>query len=400
MAITASSGTTAFAPSLGELALDAFARCQIRSASLSNEHWQQLRISANLLQVEFSNVGMPILAKITSTDIVLQPGVREYELPSNIIAPLDATIRTYQMGTGQNFAPVITGTAGSTIATITQAEHSMAAGDMAYFATAIAASGQVIQGGYTVQTVIDEDNYQINVPTPMDGTNTTALPVFTAVSGNTTVSIHLANHGLSIGKSFYCNVATTVGGAQLSGQLVVASVQDADHFTCNIGPSFGSSGSTTMNSGQAQVQTQAPGVDTIEFVLYPLSRTEYVSQPDKGPNNQFRPSTFWFDRQRTPVVRFWNAPDDNGPYLFTIWHMAQPEDAVVDGGVGVDFVYRYLEAFASGLAAKIARKYPPPAPSSAAELRAEAKEALQDALREDIERVPAFISPGLWWAYR
>lgn len=402
MAITISSGTTAFAPSLGELALDAFARCQIRSASLSNEHWQQLRISANLLQIAFSNVGMPLLFKVTSTAIVLRPGVREYELPTNIVAPLDATIRQYQMGTGQDFAPVITGTAGEMIATITQAEHSMGAGDMAYFTTAIAASGQVIQGGYTVQTVVDQDNYQITVPTPMDGTNSVALPIFTAVSGNATVSIHLANHGLSIGKSFYCNVPVTVGGIQLSGQLVVASVQDQDNFSCNIGSGFSASGTTTMNSGQAQVQTQAPGVDTIDFVLYPISRSEYIAQPDQGPNLQYRPSTFWVQRRRTPLVNFWAAPDDNGPYLFTLWCTTMIEDAVVDGGTGVDVDARYYDAYAAGLAARLGRKYPPPPASgvSVNDLRMEAKEALDAALMEDIERVPTFISPGMWSYWR
>ena len=401
-AITASSGTTSFAPSLGELALDAFARCQIRSASLTAEHWQQLRISANLLQVELSNVGMPLLWKVTSLEIPLYPGVREYQLPANIIAPLDSTIRQYQLGAGQDFAPVITGDAGSTTATITQAGHSMAAGDMAFFATAIAASGQVIQGGYLVDTVVDEDNYQITLPTPLDGTDSTALPVFTTTSGASTLSILLANHGLSIGKSFYCSVPVTVGGLTISGQLVVVSVEDADNFTVSIGQGASSTASATMNSGQARVATQAPGVDALEFVLYPLSRTEYVSQPDKGPNNQWRPSTFWVQRLRTPVVSFWNPPDDYAAYVFKLWYMAQPDDAVVEGGVGVDVPYRWLEVYASGLAARLARKYPPDPKSgvTVADLRAEAAQTLQAALAEDIERVPTFISPGLQSYYR
>ncbi len=397
MAVVSSSGTTNFAPSLGELVLDAYARCQIRSASLGAEHFFQARLSANLLQVEFANVGMPLLFKIQSIDITLRPGVRDYQLPSNIIAPLDSTIRQYQMGTGQDFDPVIVGDAGSTIATITQAQHSMAAGDMAYWTTAVAASGQVVQGGYLVQTVIDQDNYQINLPTPLDGTNSVALPVFTATQGDTTVSIELTNHGLSIGKSFYCNVPVSVGGIQLSGQLIVVSVQDGNNFTCNIGSGFSTSGSTTMNGGQAQVQTQAPGVDPIEFILYPLSRSEYVAQPDRGPNNTFRPSTFWFQRLRTPIVSFWNPPDDNGPYVFTLWHQATMEDAIVEGGIGVDLVYRYYDAYASKLAARLAVKYPPPPASGVTidmlEMRGE--KALEAALAEDIERVPFYISPGM-----
>lgn len=400
-ALTASSGTTNFAPSLGDVVLDAYARCQVRSASLSNEHWFQARLSANLMQSEWANVGMPILAKIQPIKIVLQPGVTQYDMPSNIIAPLDATISQYQMGDGQDFAPVITGTAGSTIANVTQALHSMAAGDMAFFATAIAASGQVIQGGYLVDTVVDENNYQITLPTPMDGTDTVALPMFTTTAGSSTMSITLANHGLSIGKSFFCNVPVTIAGLTLSGQMIVQGVQDTSHFTVSIGQGAGSSTSVTMNSGQAQVKTQAPGVDLLDYILFPVSRTDWVSQPDRGPNNIFRPSTFWFQRLRNPVISFWNPPDV-GPYTFTLWAMVALEDAVIPGGVGVDVTQRYYEAYAASLAGKLSIKYPPPPASGVTTMQLVqwGKEALDAALREDIERTDFFVSPGLWNYYR
>lgn len=402
MAITASSGTTNFAPSLGELVLDAYARCQVRSASLTSEHWWQARMSASLMQSDWVNVGMPLLFKIQPIRITLQPGVTQYDMPSNIIAPLDATISQYLLGTGQDFDPVITGAAGSRIATITQEQHGYGAGDMAFFATAVAASGQVIQGGYPVQTVVDEDTYQIEVATPMDGTDSVALPVFTTTAGSSTMRITLANHGLSIGKSFYCNVPVTVAGLQISGQLVVTGVVDQNNFTVNIGQGAGSTATATMNSGQLQVKTQAPGVDVQEFILYPLSRTEYVSQPDKGPNNQFRPTTFWFQRLRNPVVSFWNPPDDNGPYIFTLMAMTAIEDAVVEGGVGVDVPLPFYEAYAASLAGKLAVKYPPPPTSgvTAQNLRDWGQAALDAALRENIERTPLFISPGLQWAFR
>lgn len=402
MAVTSSSGTTNFAPSLGELVLDAFSRCQVRSASLTAEHWFQARLSANLMQSEWSNAGMPLLFKIQQFKVMLLPGVTQYDMPSSIIAPLDSTISQYQVGTGQSVDPVIVADAGSRIAQVTQAQHGYGAGDMAFFTTAIAASGQVLQGPYLVQTVVDQDNYQIEVATPMDGTNSVALPVFATTSGDDAVQITLANHGLSIGKSFYCNLqgGVSVGGLTLSGQLIVVGVIDQDNFTVNIGQNASSTDTATMNSGQLQVATQAPGVDVIDYILYPVSRTEWVSQPDKGPNLQFRPSTFWFQRLRNPVISFWNAPDDNGPYVFTMWAMVQMDDAETGGGVGVDIPYRFLEAYASGLAAKLARKYPPPPPSSVAEIRAEAQAAFQAALQEDIERVPLYISGGFQSYYR
>jgi hypothetical protein len=401
-AITASSGTTSFAPSLGDLVLDAFARCQIRSASLTQEHWFQARLSANIMFSEWSNVGMPLLWKVDEILLPLQPGIGEYQLGSNIIAPLDGFIRQYQLGAGQDFDPVITGTAGETTATVTQAGHSFADGDLAYFATSIAASGQIIQGAYLVATVIDADNYQIILPTPMDGTNSVALPVFTTTATASTLSILLTNHGLSIGKSFYCNVPVSVGGLTISGQLVVISVQDGNNFTVNIGQGATSTDSATMNSGQAQVQTQAPGVDATDFIMTQVSRTDYVSQADKGPNLQYRPTTFWFQRRRIPVITFWNPPDDNSAYVFHLWTMQQPQDAVIEGGVGVDVPYRYIAAFGAGLAARLAIKYPPPPASgvSVDSLEARAERTLQAALAEDIERVPLHLNGGFQSYFR
>ena len=403
-AVVPSSGTTGFAPSLGEMVLEAFARVQIRPTSLTADHFSQARMSANLMQAEWSNVGMPLLFKIPDAplQIPLLPGVSKYQAPADIIAPLDATITLYTPGTGQNFTPVITGAAGSMIATITQPQHGLAAGSLAYWATAVAASGQVIQGPYIVQTVVDPNNYQIALATPLDGSNSVALPVFTATAASKLINVNLPDHGLAIGQSFYCNVPVTVGGNQLSGQLPVVGVVDQNNFTVQIGAGATAGGSATMNGGQAQVATQAPGVDTIDFVLYPISRSDFSGQPDRGPNLQFRPTVFWFQRLINPVISFWNAPDNTGVYVFNLWAMRQPQDAVTPGGIGLDVPYRYFEAYAAGLAAKLARKYPPP-PSvgvTVGELRQEAEDALMAALREDIERVPLMISPGLSGYFR
>lgn len=401
-ALQATSGTTAFNPTLGELVLDAFARLQIRPTSLTADHWQQARLSIGLLQSELSNIGMPLLFKIDEILIPLSPGVTRYAAPANIVAPLDAFIRTYQPTTGQSFTPVITGTAGERIATVTQPLHGLGAGALAFFNTAIAASGQVIQGLYLVQTVVDPNNYQIEVATPMDGTNTVALPVFTSVAGQSTLNILLANHGLATGDSFYCNVPVTVGGLTVSGQLIVTGVTDQNNFTVSIGQGASASGSATMNGGLAEVATQAPGVDPIDFILYPIGRTDFVSQPDKGPNLQYRPTTFWFNRQINPTINFWNAPDDAGPYVFHLFSMVQQSDPQISGGVGADVPFRWLAAYTAGIAARLARKYPPnPSVGVTVEsIVAEYKDLLAQALMEDIERVPFMIAPGLSGYFR
>lgn len=397
MALVSSSGTTSFAPALGELVLDAFARVQIRAPSLTAEHFFQARLSALMLQSELANVGVPLLFAIDTIDITLQPGVSSYALPSTVVAPLDAFIRQYQMGTAVDFDPVFEADAGSTTVTVTQAAHGLGAGAIAYYTTALAASGQVIQGSYLVTTVVDADTYQIEVPSAMDGTDTVALPVFATTQGSTAVNVTLANHGLSVGGSFYCNVPVEVGGLTLSGQLVVTGVTSTSVFQVTAGSSASTTDSETQNGGQAQMQTQAPGLDATDFIMTQISRNDYASQGDKGPNLQYRPTTFWVDRQITPIVRFWNAPDDNGPYVFRLYFMRQFDDPVIDGGVGIPFPFRWWGVYAAGLAKYLARKYPPPPDSgvSVADIVAEYKELLQNALLEDIERVDLQISPGL-----
>ena len=82
--------------------------------------------------------------------------------------------------------------------------------------------------------------------------------------------------------------------------------------------------------------------------------------------------------------------------------MIAPEDAVIEGGTGVDLPYRFLSAFASGLAAKLARKYPPSPQSGVGvnDLKQEAQEELQAALLEDIERVNLYVQPGIGGYFR
>src|SRR5215831_13320872 len=104
-AIIQSSALTNFNPSVGDFVMEAFARLQLRPPQLTAFHWQTARMSANLLQVDLSNQGFPLLYKETLLQIPLQPGVSLYSLPRNVVACLDAFIRVYQTGNAQNFAP-------------------------------------------------------------------------------------------------------------------------------------------------------------------------------------------------------------------------------------------------------------------------------------------------------
>lgn len=260
------------------------------------------------------------------------------------------------------------------------------------------ASGVLVQGPYLVTSIQDANTYEITLQTPADGSNSVALPIITATALSSFFNVNLPGHGRSAGQTFYVNVPTTVGGAQLSGGFTITAVPDFNNFTIQ-GPQPAISNQVvTMNGGLAQAQTQVYNQNPIDYILYPISRTDYASQPEKsGP--LFRPTTFWFNRQIQPTIQFWNPPD-NQCYILNLWVMVQPEDATVGGGVGVGVPYRWYETFSSGLALKLARKFPPQPPNSIADMRSEYQNALADALREDIERVPLYIGGSMQSYFR
>ena len=419
------SGVTNFAPTASDFVIEAYSRVQIRPTSMVAMHWVDARMSANLMLVsDWANIGMPLLWKVQLIQIPLLPGVAQYSLPSNVVAPLDAYVRQYQTSNAVNFTPLFGTAAGSTTVIIGQDAHGLAANEMVYYPTPVAVGGIIIQGPHIVQQVFDANTYSITASVAAqttapaatwdspnitwdelairwDGTgNAGQLPVFVAILGSSVITVTLPDHGYAAGQDFFCNVPTTIAGMTLTGSLTVLGVTDANTFTIQ-GPQEANGPATvTMNGGLVQAQTQAYNVDYIDFILYPLSRTDYASQPDK--QIPYRPTTFWFQRLITPVITFWNVPDDNGPYVFNIWCMTQAEDVVIPNGVGVDLPQRWFEAFASGLAAKLARKYPPlPAVGvTVADLKQEAQDALDAALREDIERTNLYLQPGLSGYYR
>lgn len=71
------------------------------------------------------------------------------------------------------------------------------------------------------------------------------------------------------------------------------------------------------------------------------------------------------------------------------------------GGVTLDVPYRFLEAFAAGLAAKLAEKYPPPPPNTIERLEMKAEKAWMKAAKQDSELgVELYVIPGLNSYYR
>jgi len=85
------SGTYAFAPSLGEVTLYAFNLCGIRPTALLQEHMDSARMATNMLLGRWSSQGVNLWA-VDLQCIPLKQGCSTYQVPSNTVVMLDAYI--------------------------------------------------------------------------------------------------------------------------------------------------------------------------------------------------------------------------------------------------------------------------------------------------------------------
>ena len=91
------SGTNNFNPSLGDVVINAFARCGIRRTALVQEHMQDARFEMNLMLSSWSNRGVN-LWEVDKVSVPLVQGQTTYTVDAKTIMILDAYIST---GSGQ-----------------------------------------------------------------------------------------------------------------------------------------------------------------------------------------------------------------------------------------------------------------------------------------------------------
>lgn len=137
------------------------------------------------------------------------------------------------------------------------------------------------------------------------------------------------------------------------------------------------------------LSTTVSGVTT-DKLLYPISRTDYASYPNKA--NLAPPSVYWFNRQIIPTITFYQTPDANGPYTAKIYRVRHIQDANPTMGQTPDLPQRFLPAFTAGLAARLSEIY---APDRYDALETRHKERLGKATNQDQENAPITIQLDL-----
>jgi hypothetical protein len=154
----------------------------------------------------------------------------------------------------------------------------------------------------------------------------------------------------------------------------------------------------------AYVQNDDSGAN-IDRIIMPVSRTEYASYPNK--EQQGFPTVYWFDRlisssrstgSAGPSVTLWPVPNtDNGPQSLKYYRVRQIQDSGLSNGQTVEIPYLWLEAFAYGLAMRLAQIWNP---AAVAMIKPMADESYQIAASQNIETAQQYISPMISGYFR
>lgn len=97
----ATSDTYRFNPSIGSMALSAFARCGIRRTEITPQHMEDVFMESNLLQSDWSADGI-IWWTVELVQQPLTAGSPTYGLPTNTVSVLDVYVAPNNGTNGQN----------------------------------------------------------------------------------------------------------------------------------------------------------------------------------------------------------------------------------------------------------------------------------------------------------
>jgi len=152
--------------------------------------------------------------------------------------------------------------------------------------------------------------------------------------------------------------------------------------------------SNTVVMLDAYIETVNGSSQPIDRLILPISRTEYASYPNK--DQQGFTTTYWFDRLLSPTVTLWRVPDGTTTSL-KYYRVRQIQDANLTSNQNVEIPYLWLEAFAYGLAQRLAVIW---APDKVAILKPMADEAYQIAADQNVETAQQYISPMISGYFR
>lgn len=140
---------------------------------------------------------------------------------------------------------------------------------------------------------------------------------------------------------------------------------------------------------------------TTSRVLGPISATDYASIANKAQTGT--PTSYWFNLLAPiPTITIWPLVplNSNVTYTLRMQTFRQMQDVGLVGGLTVDAPYRFLDAFSTGLAARLAVLYPEKAKLSVADLEALFEKRFKLAAQTDQEKTPLYVRPSFSGYFR
>jgi len=140
----------------------------------------------------------------------------------------------------------------------------------------------------------------------------------------------------------------------------------------------------------SMVMRSTTGSDTFDTEMYNISRKDYLKIADK--DIQGRPTQYFMDRERTvPTLYLWNSPENStDSIVYNYVRRLQDVDALVQTP---DIPYRWFDAMAAGLAARLYPKFwelsgRPHSETTETRLENKAEISYKEAAYEDSDKSP------------
>ena len=211
---------------------------------------------------------------------------------------------------------------------------------------------------------------------------------------------------MTVGDSASFSVSETITGGTSAATASVTNLPSATSMAITIPTGTFTSGETLTGGTSAATTTLSAAVDltdvqaTIDilslvvkrdsnsYAAGRLSRDGYITIPNKTDTG--RPSQFFLDRQITPNLKIWPAPENSTDIL--IFDRLYRIDDGDDFTNTLDVPFRFYPALAAGLAYYIALKR---APNRIQVLKPLYEEEMERAMTEDRDRASFNIVPSL-----
>ena len=146
--------------------------------------------------------------------------------------------------------------------------------------------------------------------------------------------------------------------------------------------------SYNLDSDVIDVLSMVVRRDNTDISIEKISRDEFLNIPNKS--TQGRPSQFFINRQVTPVLNIWPAPENSTDVL--IYDCLTRLDDADTYTNTVDVPFRFYPCLAAGLAYYLAIKR---APDRIQLLKSVYEEEFDRALSEDRDRASFNVAPNL-----